>query len=110
MSEIRLLLGGDGCDIVTAANGNFHARIGRIYAIVVREASTTIESVTEDREGSSNVVTSGGPNWIGGESSDVFPTLILGDFLTPDYPLTDIEVGAGSVLVYYLKKGWQKTI
>jgi hypothetical protein len=102
----NLLLGGDGCDIVTAADGNFHARIGRIYAIVVREASTTIESVTEDKEGSSNVVTS--LSWIGGESSDVFPSLILGDFLSPDYPLSDIEVGAGSVLVYYKAKGWQK--
>ena len=107
MASEKLLLGGDGCDVVTAANGPFTARVGRIYAIIVREDSTTIESVTEDIEGSSNVVTSRG--WVGGESSDTFVSLKANDFLTPDYPLSALEVGAGSVMVYYLKKGWQKT-
>lgn len=105
MSE-KLLLGGDGCDIVTAANGAFTARIGRIYAIMVREDSTTIESVTEDREGTPAVVTS--KAWVGGESSDTLVSLLASDFLVPDYPLSAIEVGAGSVIVYYQKKGCQK--
>jgi hypothetical protein len=102
----KLIAGGDGCDIVTANDGTFTARIGRIYAIVVREDSTTIESVTEDIEGSSNVVTSRG--WVGGESSDTLVSLKANDLLIPDYPLRSLEVGAGSVLVYYLAKGWQK--
>jgi hypothetical protein len=106
-NELQKMLGGDGCDIVTAANGAFTARIGRIYAIVVREDSTTIESVTEDIEGTDNVVTSRG--WVGGESSDAYVSLKQFDFIVPDYPLSSIEVGAGSVIVYYLKKGWQKT-
>jgi hypothetical protein len=107
MATDRLLIGGDGCDIVTAADGAFTARVGRIYAIVVREDATTIESVTEDIEGVSNVVTSRG--WVGGASSDAFVSLIAQDFLVPDYPLSAIELGAGSVLVYYQKKGWQRT-
>lgn len=105
MSE-KLLLGGDGCDIVTANDGAFTARIGKIYAIIVREDSTTIESVTEDIEGVANVVTS--KAWIGGESSDTLVSLKANDFLVPDYPLSAIEVGAGSVIVYYQRKGWQK--
>ena len=106
MASEKLLLGGDGCDVVTAANGPFTARVGRIYAIIVREDSTTIESVTEDIEGTPNVVTSRG--WVGGESSDTFVSLKTNDFLTPDYPLSALEVGVGSVMVYYQKKGWQK--
>ena len=106
-SELQKMLGGDGCDVVTAADGASTARRGRIYAIVVREDSTTIESVTEDIEGSSNIVTSRG--WVGGESSDTFVSLKAQDFLVPDYHLSALEVGAGSVMVYYIAKGWQKT-
>lgn len=105
MTNEEKLLGGAGCDIVTAADSPFPARIGKIYAIVVREDDTIIESVTEDVNGTPTEVTS--RSWIGGESSDVFVTLLQNDILTPDYPVTSIDISAGSVLVYYTKGEWK---
>jgi hypothetical protein len=107
MSDERLLLGGDGCDIVTQANSPFPARIGRIYMIVPREDNTIISSITEDMGSTSRVVTS--RSWIGGESSDVFQTVMKDYALAPDYPVSSISVDAGRVIVYYQKKGWHKT-
>ena len=103
--DVEKLLGGAGCDVVTASNSPFTARIGKIYAIIVQEDDTSIESITEDVNGTATPVTS--RSWIGGESSDVLITLKANAFLTPDHLCTEIDVAAGSVMVYYTKGDWK---
>lgn len=105
-NELSKLLGGDGCDIVSSVNSPFTARLGRIYAIVPCEDDTEITSIKEDNDGVSTEVTS--RSWIGGESSGVYPSLKKDAFIVPDYPVSEITVYSGSVMVYYASRGWQK--
>lgn len=109
------IAGGTGCDIVTDTSGDFLARRGRIYAIVVREDNTQIASVVEDRNGTLVRVTSTNDrSWLGaetggssgGDSTEGVPTLLQQDLIIPDYPLKQIHLIAGSVMVYYEEYGW----
>jgi len=104
-SDLEKAIGGAGCDIVTAANSLFTPRLGKIYVIVVREDATTIDSITEDVNGTATLVTS--RSWIGGESSGVYVSLNVNDILTPDHPVSRIDVASGSVLVYHTKGDWK---
>ncbi len=114
--KLQRIAGGTGCDIVTSDDGDFTARRGRIYAIVVREDDTQIASVVEDHAGTAVRVSthaqrswlgSGGGASSGGDSDEGIPTLLADDLIIPDYPLTKIHVIAGSVLVYYEEYGWK---
>lgn len=100
--NLQRIAGGSGCDIVV---GKFTARRGKIYAIVVREDDTTIEHIIESNQGVTTTISS--RSWIGGESSDAYVVLKANDLLIPDYPCTEIEVSAGSVIVYYDEYPWR---
>jgi hypothetical protein len=110
------IAGGTGCDIVTSEDGDFKARRGRIYAIVVRADSTQIASVVEDNNGTETRITgTSNRSWLGtgtggssgGDSDEGIPSLLQYDLIIPDYPLTRIHVIAGSVLVYYEEYAWK---
>lgn len=103
--NLQRIAGGSGCDIVTSADGAYTARRGKIYAIVVREDSTAIDHIVEVVQGTPATVTD--RSWIGGESSDAYVTLKANDLLIPDYPVSEIEVSAGSVMVYYDEYPWR---
>jgi len=98
-NELKRMAGGMGCDIVNGDDGLFTARIKRIYAIYVRADNTTIEAVVEDNNNVRTTRTS--LSWLSPDSSGALVTLNKGEWIFPDYPLKAIEVGAGSVLVYY---------
>ena len=104
-NELHKISGGWGCDIVTADDGNFQARRGRIYAIFAREDDTTIESITEDVNGTSTLVTD--RSYLSADSSGQEVLLKKEEMIIPDYPVTAIEVGDGSVRVYYAKDAWK---
>jgi len=103
--NLQRIAGGSGCDIVTSGDSVYTARRGKIYAIVVREDGTTIEHIVENVQGVATTVTS--RSWIGGENSDAYVSLLANDLLIPDYPVSEIEVSAGSVLVYYDEYPWR---
>ena len=114
--KLQRIAGGTGCDIVTSEDGIFTARRGRIYAIVVRENDTQIESVVEDQNGTLvTVEDTAQRSWLGlgtggstaGDSAEGIPTLLQNDLIIPDYPLKQIHVYAGSVMVYYEEYGWK---
>jgi hypothetical protein len=114
--KIQRIAGGTGCDIVTSEDGDFKARRGRIYAIVVRADSTQIASVVEDNNGTETRISStASRSWLGestggssgGDSDEGIPSLLQYDLIIPDYPLTRIHVIAGSVMVYYEEYGWK---
>jgi hypothetical protein len=114
--KIQRIAGGTGCDIVTSEDGDFKARRGRIYAIVVRADSTQIASVVEDQNGSEvRVDDTADRSWLGanvggssgGDSDEGVPSLLQYDLIIPDYPLTRIHVITGSVMVYYEEYGWK---
>ena len=112
MDKTQRIAGGTGCDIVTSADGDFVARRGKIYAILVREDDTQIGHIVEYNNGTSNKITN--RSWIGteaggstgGDSTEGIPTLLANDLLIPDYPITEIEIIAGSVMVYYEEYQW----
>jgi hypothetical protein len=112
-NSLQRISGGTGCDIVTSANGHFVPRRGKIYAIVVREDDTTIGHIKEDNNGV--ITTVRDRSWIGvgaGEStgggdSEGIPTLIANELLIPDYPIMEIEVITGSIMVYYEENAWK---
>ena len=103
--DLQKMAGGWGCDIVTPNDGNFTARKGRIYAIIPREDDTTLESITEDVNGTSTLVTD--RSYISSDSSANEITLYKDELIIPDYPVTALEVGDGSVRVYYMKDAWK---
>ncbi len=103
--NLQKISGGSGCDIVTVADGNFTPRRGKIYAIVVREDNTNIEHIKESNNGVVSTVTS--RSWIGGESTDAFVDLIAFDLIIPDFPVTEICLTSGSVMVYYDEYAWK---
>jgi hypothetical protein len=111
--KIQRIAGGTGCDIVTSADGDFAPRKGKIYAIVVREDGTQIAHAVEYNNGTLTRVTS--RSWIGlnvggssgGDSDEGIITLLKNDLLIPDFPLTEIEIFSGSVMVYYEEYGWK---
>lgn len=113
MNNVQRIAGGTGCDIVTSADGDFAARRGKIYAIVVREDDTQIGHIVEDNKGTLNTISN--RSWLGteeggstgGDSTEGIPTLLANDLLIPDYPITEIEIIAGSVMVYYEEYGWK---
>lgn len=104
-NSLNKIAGGAGCDIVTSASGDFVPRKGKIYSIYVREASTNIEHIKEDDNGTIRTITS--RSWIGGDSTGGFVDLIAGELIIPDYPVTEITLTAGSVLVYYDVYPWK---
>jgi hypothetical protein len=104
-NELEKLTGGIGCDIVTSANGGFVPRRGKIFAFIVREANTNIEHIKEYNDGVITTVTS--RSWIGGESTGGFVDLLAGEYIVPDYPITEITLTAGSIVVYYDEYGWK---
>jgi hypothetical protein len=104
-NELQKISGGKGCDIVTPTTSPFTARRGRIYAIIPLEDETTIASIKEDNNGAIATVTS--RSWIGGESAAVYPELNKDCLIVPDYPVTEITVEAGSVIVYYEFTMWK---
>jgi hypothetical protein len=114
--NIQRIAGGTGCDIVTSEDGDFKARRGRIYAIVVRADDTQIASVVENQNGSEvRVDDTTSRSWVGaytggssgGDSDEGVPLLLKYDLIIPDYPLTRIHVIAGSVMVYYEEYRWK---
>ena len=113
MDNVQRIAGGTGCDIVTPDDGDFTARRGRIYAILVREDDTQIGHIVEDNNGTTNKITDrswlGGGEGVstGGSDEETFPKLLKDDLLIPDYPVTEIEVITGSVTVYYEEYGWK---
>jgi hypothetical protein len=111
-NSLQRISGGTGCDIVTSSDSDFVARRGKIYAIVVREDDTQIAYIKEDNNGVINTITD--RSWIGGGAAastggsdeETFPLLIANELLIPDYPVTQLEVTAGSVMVYYEENIW----
>lgn len=114
-NSLQRISGGTGCDIVTSDDGDFSARKGRIYAIIVREDDTQIASVVEDRDSTlTKVSDTDERSWLGtgtggssgGDSDEGIPTLLKDELIIPDYPLTQIHLIAGSVMVYYEEYPW----
>lgn len=114
-NSLQRISGGTGCDIVTSEDGNFTARKGRIYAFVVRENDTSIASVVEDRDSTFvKVDDSLERSWLGtfeggssgGDSDEGIPVLLKDELIIPDYPLTQIHVYTGSIMVYYEEYPW----
>jgi hypothetical protein len=103
-NELRKISGAGGCDVVTAANSPFTARRGRIVAIIPT-ATSVISSMKEDRKGVITEVTN--RSWVGGESSGTFASVKASQLYVPDYPLTEIEVESGEVIVYYDTNPWK---
>lgn len=110
--QTQRIAGGTGCDIITSADGDFTPRRGKIYAILVREDDTQIGHITEYQNGTDVKITN--RSWIGteaggstgGDSDEGIPTLLANDLLIPDYPVSEIEIIAGSVIVYYEEYRW----
>jgi len=115
-NNLQKTLGGTGCDIVTSESGDFTARRGRIYAIIVRENNTQIASIVEDKNGAQTKISgTASRSWLGidtgassgGDSDEGIPTLLKDELIIPDYPLTQIHLVTGSVMVYYDEYSWK---
>lgn len=104
-NDLQRLAGGVGCDIVSSTTGVFNPRRGRIFAMIVREVNTNIEYIKEVNGETITTVTS--RSYIGGESTGGFTDLLAGELIIFDYPVTEINLTAGSVMVYYEEYGWK---
>lgn len=91
--DINKIAGGLGCDIVTGTS-EFTARRGYIFKIVARAANSGITSMVENQNGSP-VTVSSGRSYLGTN------TLLAGEVIIPDYPVTKFTPAAGSFIVYY---------